>query len=171
MYAPLPVTSGSRLNLTISVPIFASRPMERMLAQYVSLQRIRSRLVRVEQALEIKKRRGVGKDLDGVVAGAARIVRHRSVGAACHAADDLIERAVAAAGIQPHLLPRFAGFSGERAAVAGGFGYADFIVEPARAANPFNILRKARGLIRFTGSGIENKNMLHDGNNLLYPSS
>ena len=46
-------------------------------------------------------------------------MRHRRIAKAGRAVDDLVQRAVAAAGIQPDLLPRFAGFSGERAAVAG----------------------------------------------------
>ena len=86
---------------------------------------------------------------------------------ACHAADDLVERAVASAGIQPDLLPGFTGAARNGFAVAGGFGDTDLIGKTLCAADPLDILRIARRMVGFSGGGIQNKNMLHCGNFLL----
>ena len=74
-------------------------------------------------------------------------MRHRRILEACHPAHDLVERAVAAAGIEPDFLPGFRRASGQSPAVAGGLRDADLIIEPTCAADALDVLRKARRLI------------------------
>ena len=45
----------------------------------VAADEVKARFLRVEQALDLKKRLCLGKNLDGVVAGAAWKMRHRRV--------------------------------------------------------------------------------------------
>ena len=115
----------------------------------------------VDQPVEIVERAGVGEQLDEVVARAAGVVRHGRVGKALHAVDDLVERAVAAAGIDAHRRAGCGRRVGKPCAVAGCAGDEDLIVETAPDAGRADLLRDLAGAVALPGGGVNDEQMLH----------
>ena len=112
----------------------------------------------VEKALLL-----IGENFDEIVAGAAGKMRHGGVGMARRAVDDLVERAVAAAGIHPQLLAG-GGFRLDLCARIHGRGR-DVDLVGVRAA----LEREARLLghvfmpVLAAGDGVDDEQMFHSG--------
>ena len=122
---------------------------------------IEARLVCIKKPLEVKKRRGVGKNLDGVVAGAARIVRHRRILEACHPAHDLVERAVAAAGIHPQLLAGGRLRSDLGACIHGRGRDIELVSVLAALKRAARLLGNVFAPVLAAGDGIDDEQMFH----------
>ena len=86
-------------------------------------------------------------------------MRHRRVRTADHAVDDLVERAVAAAGVEADLLAGGGSLLRELPAVAGRLGDEQLILQAAGHKRGVDQLAVAFGAVRFSGGGIHNKNI------------
>ena len=130
---------------------------------FVAADEVELRLVAVQQPLKVKKRRGFGEHLDHIVAGAAGEMRHGRVIKPHRAVDDLVERSVAAAGIETDFFTGCGRFTRDAAAVAGLFRAVNLIGKASRAAHGFNLPGVFLRAVIFSRGRVDNKNMLHDG--------
>ena len=85
----------------------------------VAADEIEPRLLRVQQTLDGGECGGIVKNFDCVIAGAAGKMRHGSVAIAHDTVYNFVERSVAAAGVQAHLLAGLRRLPRQRPALTG----------------------------------------------------
>ena len=84
----------------------------------------------VQQPLQIGKGGGFTEEPDEIVPAAPGIGGDGQIGKSRRAGCDLVQRAVAAAGVDAVLLPGFSRFPGDAAAFSRSLGYLDAVVKP-----------------------------------------
>ena len=104
----------------------------------VAVNQVKLRFLAVQQPLQIPEGGSFTEDLHKIIAAASGVVGHRHVGEACRAADDLIEGAVTAAGVDPQFFSGLRRFCCDTSARSRCLGHLDAVGKPPFAAHFFN---------------------------------
>ena len=123
----------------------------------LAADQVEGRDVAVEQTVETFERGGVREDLDEIVAGAAGKMRDRGIRIADHAVDDLVERAIAAAGVDADGIARGRRRLRDPGAVARGAGDEDLIGKAMLVAHLADHLGEFAGLVVFACRRVDDK--------------
>ena len=123
----------------------------------VAFNEVKGGLVRIHQPVQVEKCLGIVKELDEIVAAAAGEHRHRRIGKSRHAADHLVQRSVAAAGIDAKFLSGFAGLPGDPGALTGSGGDTNFIVQLSCPADLVDNLAVFLGTVTAAGSRVDDE--------------
>ena len=107
------------------------------------------------------ERLGLGENFDKIVARAARKMRDGDVFKPRRAAHDLVERAVAAAGVDAQLFVRLGGAPRDDLAVARLGGQRDLVFQLVLAQHALHGLGVFLRMIVFSRRGIDDEQMLH----------
>ena len=94
----------------------------------IAADQVKFRFLRIQQPLQIPERLRLGEHSGKIVAAATSEGGDGHIAVACRAVDDLVQGAVAAAGVDTVFLSGLGCLSGNLAAAARGTGYLDAVI-------------------------------------------